>query len=66
MFSFIDWLIIIIYLVAAFSIGALMTRVAGSSLNSYFIADRMLPWWWLGTSMIATTFAADTPLARNA
>lgn len=63
MFSFIDWLIIIIYLVGAFSIGALMTRKAGSSLNSYFIADRMLPWWWLGTSMIATTFAADTPLA---
>ncbi len=63
MFSIIDWLIIIAYLVFAFAIGALMTRKAGTGLDSYFIAGRSLPWWWLGTSMVATTFAADTPLA---
>lgn len=32
-------------------------------MESYFVADRNLPWWWLGISIIATTFAADTPLA---
>ncbi len=32
-------------------------------MESYFVAGRSLPWWWLGTSMAATTFAADTPLA---
>ena len=63
MFSFWDWLIIIIYLISAFTIGVLMTRKASGGLTSYFIADRSLPWWWLGTSMVATTFASDTPLA---
>lgn len=41
----------------------MMSGSAGKSLSSYFLADRNLPWWWLGTSMVATTFAADTPLA---
>ncbi|RMH77633.1 MAG: sodium transporter [Calditrichaeota bacterium] len=63
MFTTIDWLIIFAYLLFAFLIGALMTRKAGRGLASYFVADRSLPWWWLGTSMVATTFAADTPLA---
>ena len=40
-----------------------MTRSASRGLSSYFVAERSLPWWWLGTSMVATTFAADTPLA---
>jgi SSS family solute:Na+ symporter len=40
-----------------------MMRSAGTGLASYFVADRSLPWWWLGTSMVATYFAADTPLA---
>ena len=36
----------------------------GRSKNSeeYYLAGRTLPWWVLGTSMVATTFAADTPL----
>ncbi|MCG8607914.1 sodium transporter, partial [bacterium] len=63
MISFLDWLIVLIYLLFAFLVGALKSREAGRGLSSYFIADRSLPWWWLGTSMVATSFAADTPLA---
>ncbi len=63
MFSTLDWIIILIYLLFAFSVGVFMTRRASAGLASYFTADRSLPWWWLGTSMAATTFAADTPLA---
>jgi len=63
MFTALDWSIIVIYLLFAFVMGLLMTRKASVSLSSYFIAKRSLPWWWLGTSMAATTFAADTPLA---
>ncbi len=63
MFSTADWIIIAFYLVSAFVIGVWMSRTAGRGLSSYFVADRSLPWWWLGTSMVATTFAADTPLA---
>lgn len=61
-FSSIDWILIIVYILFAFSVGILLSSKAGESLSSYFVADRKLPWWWLGTSMVATTFAADTPL----
>ena len=62
-FQAIDWAILILYLAFAFTIGILVTRKASTGIASYFVADRSLPWWWLGISIIATTFAADTPLA---
>lgn len=58
----VDWTIVVAYLALTLVVGALVSRSAGSSLESYFVASRSLPWWWLGTSMAATTFAADTPL----
>ena len=57
-----DWGIVGAYLALALLVGVLMSRRAGRSMDSYFVASRGLPWWWLGTSMVATTFAADTPL----
>ncbi|MEO7676335.1 MAG: sodium:solute symporter family protein, partial [Verrucomicrobiota bacterium] len=36
---------------------------AGGSMQEFFLSGRNLPWWLAGTSMVATTFAADTPLA---
>jgi Na+/proline symporter len=57
-----DWSIILGYLALAVTAGVLVSRRAGKSIESYFVAGRQLPWWWLGTSMVATTFAADTPL----
>lgn len=57
-----DWGIVLSYLALALLVGVLVSRSAGRSIDSYFIAGRGLPWWWLGTSMVATTFAADTPL----
>ena len=44
-------------------IGLAYYRRAGTSLTQYFLSGRELPWWLAGTSMVATTFAADTPLA---
>ena len=57
-----DWAIVGSYLALAVVAGVLVSRLAGRSLEDYFVAGRNLPWWWLGTSMVATTFAADTPL----
>lgn len=59
----IDWTIIALYFVIAAGIGLALSRRAGSSLSEYFVGGRSLPWWLAGTSMVATTFAADTPLA---
>ena len=58
-----DWLIVALYFVISAAIGLAYTRKAGTSLDEYFVSGRSLPWWLAGTSMVATTFAADTPLA---
>src|SRR5215204_2751770 len=57
-----DWLIIAVYFLVSAGIGLAYTRKAGRSLEDYFVSGRSLPWWLAGTSMVATTFAADTPL----
>lgn len=61
--EFSDWLIILTYLVITLVIGFWVSRKASEGTESYFLAGRSLPWWWAGTSIAATTFAADTPLA---
>jgi Na+/proline symporter len=43
--------------------GAWHARKAAENTESFFAAGRTLPWWLAGTSIVATTFAADTPLA---
>jgi SSS family solute:Na+ symporter len=58
-----DWLVIIGYFVLAAGIGLALARRGGRSLSDFFVGGRQLPWWLVGTSMVATTFAADTPLA---
>ncbi len=61
--SWIDWGIVILYIIFAMGVGVWFARRASSSLSEFFISGRNLPWWIAGTSMVATTFAADTPLA---
>ena len=58
-----DWIIFVAYLVFVFILGVWASKKASTGIESYFVADRNLPWWWLGISIVATTFAADTPLA---
>ncbi len=61
--SGLDWFVIVGYLAIAFSIGLAFRKRAGRNITEYFLSGRSLPWWIAGTSMVATTFAADTPLA---
>lgn len=56
-----DWGIIIGYLVFALAIGLAYARRAGRGLTDFFASGRSLPWWIVGTSMVATTFSTDTP-----
>ncbi len=60
--SLLDWFIVVAYLFLSLVIGIYFTRRASGSISSYFVSGRNLPWWIIGTSMVATTFAADTPL----
>ncbi len=59
----VDWILVGCYLAFSLGVGFYFSRRASGSLSDYFVSGRGLPWWLLGTSMVATTFAADTPLA---
>src|SRR6266853_6517872 len=58
-----DWFIIAAYFVFNLGIGVYYARRARRSTSEFFLSGRNVPWWLAGTSMVATTFAADTPLA---
>src|SRR5256885_2143208 len=58
----IDWAIVAAYFVLSPAIGFAFTKRGGESLSEYFISGRNVSWWLAGASMVATTFAADTPL----
>lgn len=60
-FALIDWIIVIVCLLAFTVIGIYSSRSAGKSSADFFLSGRQMPWWMLGVSMVATTFSADTP-----
>jgi len=57
-----EWSWIVGFLVAALGLSILHARSSARSVADYFVAGKTTPWWILGTSIVATTFAADTPL----
>ena len=59
--SFIDWVIIFSFFAIFIVIGIFFTKRSGKNSKEYFLSGRNMPWWLLGTSMVATTFSADTP-----
>ncbi|MBI2966924.1 MAG: Na+:solute symporter [Bacteroidetes bacterium] len=61
--SLFDWLIIIAYLFISLAVGLYFRKKASRSITDFFLGGRSFPWYLAGISMVATTFAADTPLA---
>ncbi|MBM4353361.1 MAG: Na+:solute symporter [Deltaproteobacteria bacterium] len=61
--AWIDWAIILGYLLFTVGTGFALRKLASKDMTSYFVGNRAFPWWLIGISMVATTFAADTPLA---
>ena len=59
--STLDWWVLALYGVTILTVGMAFARRAGSGREDYFLAGRNMPWWLIGTSMVATTFSADTP-----
>jgi SSS family solute:Na+ symporter len=57
-----DWAAIAGYLLITLILGLYFRRKSGQSTADYFVSGRNVSWWLAGTSMVATTFAADTPL----
>ena len=61
--TILDWFIIALYFFVILAVGFAYYRRASTDVGQFFLSGRSLPWWLAGTSMVATTFAADTPLA---
>ncbi len=56
-----DWIVVSLYGVIVLLVGLWFAKKAGKGTTEYFLSGRSLPWWLLGTSMVATTFSTDTP-----
>ncbi len=63
MLATLDWIVIIGFLLLIIVVGLSFTRKGSKDMSSFFLGGRNLPWYIAGISMVATTFAADTPLA---
>jgi Na+/proline symporter len=61
-FTLLDWSAIVGYLAITLIVGLWFRRRSSRSVDDYFVSGRNVNWWLAGTSMVATTFAADTPL----
>jgi Na+/proline symporter len=61
-FSLLDWSAVVAYLLITLLLGLYFRSRSGRSVDDYFVSGRNVSWWLAGTSMVATTFAADTPL----
>lgn len=58
-----DIAVIVAFFAVIFGIAIYYSRKAGENTGEFFLSGRNLPWYLAGTAMVATTFAADTPLA---
>src|SRR5512136_3299277 len=61
--TLLDWVVVAAYFALNLIIGLYYRKKASKSTGDFFVSGRNVSWWLAGTSMVATTFAADTPLA---
>ena len=57
-----DWVVVALYFLFNVAVGLYYKSRASQNTAEFFLSGRNVPWWLAGTSMVATTFAADTPL----
>ncbi|MCX7954779.1 MAG: Na+:solute symporter [Bacteroidales bacterium] len=60
--KFIDYFIVISFITFFLILNYILSKKVKDT-SGFFVGSRKLPWYIAGTSMVATTFAADTPLA---
>jgi SSS family solute:Na+ symporter len=52
--TFIDYLIVVVYLIGMVAVGFYFQRKASSSIDSFFLGNNKIPWWALGASGMAS------------
>lgn len=59
-FGTLNWVVLIIYLLAMLAVGAYFTKKASKNTDSFFKAEGKIPAWAAGFSIYATTLSAIT------
>ena len=60
--TLLDWAIVLAYFALSIGIGLKFTKKGGEIARGVLRRRPRRPWWLAGSAMVATTFAADTPL----
>ena len=61
--EWLDWVLLGAFFALSLGISFRYKSLGESGLSGFFLGGRNMPWYLAGLSMVATTFAADTPLA---
>ncbi len=62
----IDYIIVVFYLLAMIGVGVYFQRKASSSINSYFLGERGMPWWALGASGMSSNLDISGTMINTA
>ncbi|MEJ2052519.1 MAG: sodium:solute symporter [Calditrichaceae bacterium] len=64
--AFIDYAIVIVYLIGMVVIGLYFQRKASDSIDSYFLGNRKMPWWALGASGMSSNLDISGTMINTA
>lgn len=64
-FGTLNWLVLIVYVLANLALGAWLSRKIHSA-EDFFLGDRSIPWWAIGISVVSTYVSALTFLGGPA
>jgi len=64
--TYLDYGIVIVYLIGMVSVGLYFQRKASSSINSYFLGERGMPWWALGASGMSSNLDVSGTMINTA
>ena len=62
----IDYAIVFLYLGVMLCVGVMMHRKASGGIDSYFLGNRSMPWWMLGTSGMASNLDVTGTMINTA
>ena len=60
--SSLDLILVSSYLFSTLVLSIYLSRNSIRNIDNYFKTESQMPWWLLGTSMVATTLSIDTPI----
>ena len=62
--STIDYALFVVYIVATLELGFAAGRKARGKPRDYFLGEKKLPWYVVGTSMVASDISSETFIAN--